>query len=119
MFSQLYFALSQCRGAIGTVHLLVYSSVLYVISLSVSAAIILSDVEWWEAVIVLSVTAGIFIVAAFTGLTSKNVSRRGQIVFISISGGLYFVGLIIAFVSYLVQELTIAAGTCWSLALAM
>ncbi|CAH8429509.1 unnamed protein product [Heterobilharzia americana] len=90
-----------------------------VISLSVSVTTILSILNGWKPVIVLSLTAAIFIIAVITGFTSGNLKKKGRVIFTSISGGLLLVGVVTACLFCFLEQLTIASGVSMSIALAI
>ncbi|CAH8429414.1 unnamed protein product [Heterobilharzia americana] len=92
---------------------------LAVILLSISATIVLNVLCWWQAVIVLSVTIVIFIVAMIASFFSKNLTNRGWIIFMSISGGLLVIGVIAASFAYFLKELLIVTCASWSVGLAI
>ncbi|CAH8429778.1 unnamed protein product [Heterobilharzia americana] len=73
-----------------------FIALLAVISLSFSAATLLANLELLYAIIVLTVTVVIFIMAAVAGFLCKNLSRRGWFALTSISAGLFVIGVITA-----------------------
>ncbi|CAH8429796.1 unnamed protein product [Heterobilharzia americana] len=91
-----------------------FIALLAVISLSFSAATLLANLELLYAIIVLTVTVVIFIMAAVAGFLCKNLSRRGWFALTSISAGLFVIGVITAGLSSIYPTLVVVAGAFWS-----
>ncbi|CAH8429661.1 unnamed protein product [Heterobilharzia americana] len=94
-------------------------TLLAVSSLSAGAAVLLAELKWSEALIVLSMTAVIFMTAAIAGLKSKNLSGKGWKVFMWILVGFLLVGGVAASFIPLRPQLMTAVGISLSVALAI
>ncbi|CAH8429594.1 unnamed protein product [Heterobilharzia americana] len=94
-------------------------TLLAVYSLSAGAAVLLTELNWSEALIVLSMTAVIFMTAAIAGLKSKNLSGKGWKVFMWILVGFLLVGGVAASFIPLHPQLMTAVGISLTVALAI
>ncbi|CAH8429333.1 unnamed protein product [Heterobilharzia americana] len=94
-------------------------TLLAVILLSFSATLILANLQWCVATVVLSLTVIIVITTLIVGFRTRNLSDLGWTVFLWLSGLLIFVGLFDASLFYLLKQLTMEAGAFWSIGLSI
>ncbi|CAH8621366.1 unnamed protein product [Heterobilharzia americana] len=91
------------------------TSAVILVSVCASIALFVQSVHY--AIIILCMTVAIFILAALSGFFTKNVTVEGFLIFISIAAGLVVIGLIVFSLEFLLPQLMIVVGVCWSLAM--